>query len=112
MEDDLMMQAILQSRYGSSPEDVLRFTTVARPSCGDDEVLVRVSGASVDRGTWHLMAGLQYLVRLASGLRRPKALNPGRSFAGTVVSLGNKVTEFQIGDDVYGTGAGALAQFV
>src|SRR3984957_2491440 len=105
------MRAIAQSRYGTNPEDVLRLTTVARPSFGDGEVLVRVSAASVDRGTWHLMSGLQYLIRLGSGLRRPKALNPGRSCAGTVVAVGKKVTEFKVDDRVYGTGSGAFSQF-
>ena len=58
---------------------------------GDGEVLVRVHAASVDRGTWHLMAGLPYPIRLAGfGLRRPKHSNPGRSLAGTVEAVGER----------------------
>jgi NADPH:quinone reductase-like Zn-dependent oxidoreductase len=76
-------------------------------------VLVRVSAASVDRGTWHLMAGLPSLMRVAGvGLRKPKALNPGRSIAGTVELVGPDVTGFAPGDEVYGTGAGAFAEYV
>jgi len=77
-----------------------------------DEILVRVHAASVDRGTWHLMTGLPYPVRLAGfGLRRPKALNPGRSLAGTVESVGQNVTEFESGDEVYGTCDGSFAEY-
>ena len=106
------MEAIVQDAYGTSPEEVLRLAEVARPAIGDDEILVRVRAASVDRGTWHLMAGLPYPVRLAGfGLRAPKALNPGRSFAGTVESTGKNVTGFEPGDEVYGTGEGSFAPY-
>ncbi len=74
------MKAIVQHRYGSAPQDVLRLQEMDRPTIGDEEVLVRVRAASVDRGTWHVMAGLPYPIRVAGfGLRRPKYLNPGRS---------------------------------
>ena len=106
------MTAIVQDGYGSAPEDVLRVTRVHRPVAGDDDVLVRVHAASVDRGTWHLMAGLPYPVRLAGfGVRRPKALNPGRCLAGVVVSTGRNVTGFAPGDEVYGTGTGSFARY-
>jgi len=73
---------------------------------------VRVRAASVDRGTWHLMAGLPYPMRLAGfGLRRPKAPNPGRSLAGTVESAGQEVTGFVPGDEVYGTCDGSFAPY-
>jgi NADPH:quinone reductase-like Zn-dependent oxidoreductase len=106
------MKAIVQDVYGSAPENVLRLADVARPTIGDDEILVRVRAASVDRGTWHVMAGLPYPIRVAGfGLRRPTALNPGRSVAGTVESVGKNVTEFKPGDDVYGTCDGSFAEY-
>lgn len=105
------MNAIVQKEYGSQPEDVLRISEVAQPTMGDGDVLVRVIAASADRGTWHMMAGLQYPVRLGTGLRRPKALNPGRSFAGTIERVGVKVTDFKPGDEVFGTCASAFAEF-
>ncbi len=106
------MKAVVQDGYGSGPEDVLRFAEVARPPMGDEEILVRVRAASVDRGTWHVMSGLPYPMRLAGfGLRRPKALNPGRSVAGTVESVGKDVTGFKPGDDVYGTAEGVFAEY-
>src|SRR3954454_2618363 len=67
------MSAIVQERYGADPHAVLRFGETGTPSPGRDEVLVRVHAASVDRGTWHVMAGLPYPIRLAGfGVRRPR----------------------------------------
>jgi len=106
------MKAIVQDEYGTAPEEALRLEEIARPAMAADEILVRVHAASVDRGTWHLMTGLPYPVRLAGfGLRRPKALNPGRSLAGTVESVGQNVTEFEPGDEVYGTCDGSFAEY-
>ena len=110
------MKAIVQDRYGTQPEEVLRLAEVARPAIGedvgDDEVLVRVAAASVDRGTWHLMAGRPYLARIAGvGFRAPKALNPGRSLAGTVESVGRNVTQVAAGDEVFGTTDGSFAEY-
>ena len=107
------MRAIVQDAYGSSAKDVLRLEEeVARPVIADDEVLVRVAAASVDRGTWHIMTGLPYPIRLAGfGLRAPKPLNPGRNLAGTIELAGRGVTGFAAGDEVYGTCAGSFAQY-
>ena len=105
------MQAIVQDGYRAD-ETVLRLAEVDRPTIGDDELLVRVRAASVDKGTWHLMTGLPYAMRLAGfGVRSPKAPNPGRSLAGTVESVGKDVTEFMPGDDVYGTCDGSFAEY-
>jgi len=103
------MRAIVQDTYGSA--DVLRLTRVARPAIADDEVLLRVHAAGLDRGTWHLMAGKPYLIRLGFGLRRPKNPVPGRDVAGTVVSVGSAVTRFAEGDEVFGVGPGSFAEY-
>src|SRR3954463_6288433 len=106
------MTAIVQDEYGPAPEDVLRIEEIARPVIGADEVLVRVHAASVDRGTWHVMAGLPYPIRLAGvGVRRPKYRNPGRSLAGTVEAVGAGVTAFAPGDAVFGIGEASFAQY-
>ena len=106
------MRAVVQARYGTSPEAVVRVADVAPPVPGDGDVLVAVTAASVDRGTWHLMAGLPYPVRLAGfGVRRPKT-NPGRSLAGTVEAVGAGVTGFAPGDAVYGVTDGSFAERV
>jgi NADPH:quinone reductase-like Zn-dependent oxidoreductase len=107
------MTAIVQDEYGQVPGQVLRLAETARPAIEADEVLVRVRAASVDRGTWHMMAGLPYPIRLAGfGFRAPKAANPGRSLAGTVESVGESVTGFRPGDEVYGIGNGSFAPYV
>jgi NADPH:quinone reductase-like Zn-dependent oxidoreductase len=107
------MSSIVQRRYGAAPEDVLRLAEVDRPAVGDGEVLVRVHAASVDRGTWHIMAGLPYPVRLAGfGVLRPRYANPGRSLAGTVEAVGAAVTGLAAGDEVYGTCNGSFAEYV
>ena len=68
-------------RYGTNPRPCSAWREVARPTIGDDQVLVRVAAASVDRGTWHCMTGLPYAIRLAGfGVRSPKAPNPGRAW--------------------------------
>lgn len=104
------MQAVVQDAYG--PADVLEVRDIARPSIADDELLVRVHAAGVDRGTWHLMAGLPYMTRLAGfGLRRPKTRVPGLDLAGVVERAGTAVSEFAAGDEVFGIGRGAFAQY-
>jgi NADPH:quinone reductase-like Zn-dependent oxidoreductase len=105
------MTAVVQERYGTEPEAVLRTARLARPAIGPDEVLVRVRASSVDRGTWHLMAGVPYPVRAVSGPRRPKLPNPGRCVAGVVERVGSAVTGFAPGDEVYGTAAAAFADY-
>ena len=106
------MHAIVQDAYGTAPEDVLRLARVDRPAIGDGEVLVRVRAASVDRGTWHLMAGLPSAMRVATGFRRPKAQNPGRCLAGTIEAVGKGVAGFNAGDEVYGTTTASFAEHV
>ena len=106
------MHAIVQAEYCSAPENVLRLAVVARPAGGGGEILVRVRAASVDRGTWHLMAGLPSAMRVATGFRSPKAQNPGRCLAGVVEAVGSEVAGFKPGDEVYGTGTGAFAEYV
>ena len=104
------MRAVVQDRYGAV--DVLRHARMARPEVTDHEVLVRVQAAGLDRGTWHLMTGKPYLMRVAGvGFRGPKDRVPGRDLAGTVAAVGTGVTEFDVGDEVYGVGRGSFAEY-
>jgi NADPH:quinone reductase-like Zn-dependent oxidoreductase len=103
------MQAIVQNGYGSA--GVLRPAQIARPAIGGTEVLLRVHAAGLDRGTWHLMAGRPYLVRLAVGLRGPRNPVPGLDVAGTVVAVGPEVTRFSAGDEVFGFSRGSFAEY-
>jgi NADPH:quinone reductase-like Zn-dependent oxidoreductase len=109
--DGTTMQAITQDRYGEA-EDVLRLEEIARPAIGDQEVLLRVHAAGVDRGVWHLMTGLPYPVRLAGyGIRAPKTRVRGREVAGRVEATGPAVTALQVGDEVFGIADGSFAQY-
>ncbi|MDH3300571.1 MAG: NAD(P)-dependent alcohol dehydrogenase [Acidimicrobiia bacterium] len=103
------MTAVTQDRYGDS--SVLRTTTVAVPTPGPDQVLVRVHAAGIDRGTEHLVSGTPYLVRAMFGLRRPRQPIPGMDMAGTVVASGSEVTRFAPGDEVVGVASGSFAEY-
>jgi NADPH:quinone reductase-like Zn-dependent oxidoreductase len=101
---------MVQDSYGSA--DGLELRDIDRPEIAGDEVLVRVHAAGVGRNVWHLMTGLPYPVRLAGyGLRAPKSANPGADVAGVVEAVGSDVTRFQPGDEVYGIGKGAFAEY-
>jgi NADPH:quinone reductase-like Zn-dependent oxidoreductase len=103
------MRAIVQDTYG--PVGVLQLREIDQPAPKDDEVLLRVRAAGLDPGVWHLMSGLPYLLRLAYGLRRPRAPVRGTDVAGLVEAVGAKVTGVQPGAAVFGTCTGAFAEF-
>ncbi len=104
------MQALLQSGYGNT--EVFRVDTTPSPSPGPGEVIVKVEAAGIDRGTWHLMTGRPYLMRIMGfGFFAPKESVAGLDLAGTIVELGEGVTRFRVGDDVLGIGRGSFAEF-
>jgi NADPH:quinone reductase-like Zn-dependent oxidoreductase len=106
------MRAVVQRRYGTRARDVMRLERTARPAVAANEVLVRVHAAGVDRGTWHVMAGQPYLMRvLGFGFRGPKNQVPGMDVAGTVSAVGSAVTRFAVGDEVLGVGRGTFAEY-
>jgi NADPH:quinone reductase-like Zn-dependent oxidoreductase len=106
------MKAIVQDEFGEA-QDVLSLSEIDRPGIGDDEVLLRVHAAGVDRGVWHIMAGLPYPIRLAGyGFRAPKTRVRGREVAGRVAAIGKNVTTLRTGDEVYGIGEGSFAEYV
>jgi NADPH:quinone reductase-like Zn-dependent oxidoreductase len=105
------MKASVRDTYGSP--DVLELRDIDKPEIGDEEVLVRVHAAGVDRGVWHVMTGLPYPIRLAGyGLRVPKNPVIGSDVAGVVEVLGKNVSRFQPGDEVFGIGKGSYAEYV
>jgi NADPH:quinone reductase-like Zn-dependent oxidoreductase len=104
------MRAIVQDRYGST--DVLRLAEIDMPEIAANEVLIEVRAAGMDRGTWHVMTGQPYLMRVMGfGLRGPKNPVAGLDVAGTVVAVGSDVTRFRVGDDVFGISRGSFAEF-
>ena len=105
------MKAIVRDTYGSP--DVLELRDIDKPEIGDEEVLLRVHAAGLDRGVWHVMAGLPYPIRLAGyGLRAPKNPVIGSDVAGIVETVGKNVRRFQPGDEVFGIGKGSFAEYV
>lgn len=109
-EKEALMRAITQRAYGST--DSLRVAEIEQPDIRPDEVLIEVQAAGVDRGVWHLMAGLPYLVRLAGyGITRPKHPVPGLDVSGRVVAVGAAARRFQVGDEVFGIAGGAYAEY-
>lgn len=104
------MRAVAYCDYGST--DVLTIETIEKPVPTDGQVLVRVRAAAVNPLDWHYMRGTPYVMRLDTGLRKPKVTRLGVDFAGTIEAVGPHVTRFKPGDDVFGGRTGALAEYV
>ncbi|MCP4308209.1 MAG: NAD(P)-dependent alcohol dehydrogenase [bacterium] len=105
------MKVIAQEKYGST--DVLKYEDIAKPAVKDDEVLVKVHAAGVHIGDWLVMSGLPYLIRIMGyGLSKPKQRVPGTELSGTVAAVGKNVTRFKEGDEVFGWGSAAFAEYV
>lgn len=109
-QETTTMKAIVGQCYGSP--DVLEFADIAKPVPADNEVLVKVHAASVNPLDWHFMRGTPYIVRLFSGLSAPDDPGVGVDFSGTVEAVGKDVTRYKVGDEVFGGGDGAFAQYL
>jgi NADPH:quinone reductase-like Zn-dependent oxidoreductase len=103
------MKAIVQDTYGTAA--VLQSREIPKPVIADNEVLVRVHAASIHVGDWILMSGTPFVMRMATGLRRPKNPVPGTDIAGTVEAVGKDVTQLRTGDEVFGWCTGAFAEY-
>lgn len=104
------MQAITQDVYG--PAEILQLRDIDVPVPDVDRpVLIRVRAASVNPYDWHMMTGLPYLARIGSGLRKPKHVVPGVDVAGVVEAVGPNVTQFKVGDEVFGAAKGSFAEY-
>jgi len=104
------MKAVTYSCYGS-PE-VLEYGDVEKPIPKDGEVLVKVRAAAVNPLDWHYMRGSPYIMRLGSGIGAPTDTRIGVDFAGTVEAVGDSVTKFRPGDEVFGGRSGAFAEYL
>jgi NADPH:quinone reductase-like Zn-dependent oxidoreductase len=108
------MKAIIQKTYGEA--STLRIAEVAKPNPKPGEVLIKVAATSLNAPDWRLLKGSPFIVRLSSGLFKPKHLIKGTDFSGVVVELGSGVNRIKVGDAVYGdladAGFGAFAEFV
>jgi len=104
------MKAIVYCEYGVPN---LKFQEIEKPTPADDQVLVKVRAASVNPLDWHFIEGTPYVMRaMGVGLRKPKDTRLGVDFAGTVEAVGENVTKFKPGDDVFGGRDGAFAEYV
>lgn len=106
------MKALLQPDFGQS--DVLRVGSPAVPVPTDDQLRIRVVAAGLNKGDWHLLTGKPYLVRVVGyGFSRPTRPIPGMAVAGVVESVGAKIRNFRVGDEVFGEiNRGAFADYV
>ncbi len=103
------MKAIVYTQYGSP--DVLQLKEVEKPAPNDGEILVKIHAASANPLDWHLMRASPFFVRLEGGLRKPKDPRLGADIAGRVEAVGNNVTQFQPGDEVFGAWTGSFAEY-
>jgi len=104
------MRAFIYNQYGS-PEN-LQLDEVSKPIPEDDEVLVKVEAISLNPADWRLLRGIPFLVRLETGLFKPKAKILGADLAGRVEAVGPNVTQFKPGDAVFGDiSTGAFAEY-
>lgn len=94
------MKAAIRTQYGSP--DVLTVQEVAKPVYGDNEMLVKVYAATVNRTDCGILTGKPYVIRLFTGVSRPTHQSTGTDFAGQVEAVGRNVTAFQVGDRVWG----------
>jgi NADPH:quinone reductase-like Zn-dependent oxidoreductase len=104
------MRAVVYHKYGAP--DVLRLEDVEQPVPADDEVLVRVRASSVNPLDWHSLTGTPYITRIALGPLKPRSNRLGVDVAGQVEAIGKDVTGFRPGDEVFGVGSGAFAEYV
>ena len=106
------MRAVVHDSYG--PPDVLRLEDVERPVPKSDEVLVRIHATTVNRSDTGFRSAEFLVARVFTGLLRPRRKILGSEFAGEVEAVGEAVTEFAVGDRVFGVNAkgGAHAEFI
>jgi NADPH:quinone reductase-like Zn-dependent oxidoreductase len=103
------MRAVVHDRYGAP--DVLRLEDVERPVPMDDEVLIKIHATTVSRTDCGLRSAKPFITRFFTGLRQPKRRILGMELAGEVEAVGAAVTEFEVGDHVFGvTSSGAHAE--
>jgi len=104
------MRAVVHDRYG--PAEILRVEQVERPVPNENEVLVKVYATTVTRSDCGHRAAHPFFARVFTGLRRPKRRILGMELAGVVEAIGSSVTEFDVGDEVFGLRSGANAEYV
>jgi NADPH:quinone reductase-like Zn-dependent oxidoreductase len=108
------MKAIVYTQTGSP--DVLHLKEIETPIPEDNQLLIKVHAASVNALDWHAIRNMPVLLSLlgrllGGGGRAPKEKRLGADLAGRVEAVGSKVTEFKVGDEVFGQGSGTFADY-
>jgi NADPH:quinone reductase-like Zn-dependent oxidoreductase len=106
------MQAIVYYRYGSA--DVLQLEEIEKPVPRDEEVLIKVRAAALNPLDWRMLKGVPFIIRKMMKVGTPTAkhgVGIGRDVAGVVEAIGRKVTQFKVGDEVFGACASAVAEY-
>jgi NADPH:quinone reductase-like Zn-dependent oxidoreductase len=101
---NLLMKAAFRSKYGTA--DVLQIREIDKPIPEENEILIKVHAASVNRSDCHVLTGKPYPMRLFTGLLKPKRSITGSDFAGEVKATGSGVKMFSVGDKVMGFAGG------
>lgn len=108
------MKAILLKEYGLP--DVLDIGEVAKPIPNDNEALVKIHSVSINDWDWGLVRGKPFVIRLFFGLKKPTINIPGVDVSGKIEAVGDKVSSFKIGDEIYcdlsECGFGGFAEYV
>jgi NADPH:quinone reductase-like Zn-dependent oxidoreductase len=104
------VRAVVYDRYG--PPEVMRIEEVERPVPKKDEILVRVYATTATRSDTGLRSAEYFVSRFVTGLFRPRRRRVGLEFAGEVEAVGAAVTEFAVGDRIFGIGSGTNADYV
>src|SRR5580765_6108787 len=106
------MKAIVYHSYGSADE--LRCKDIAKPIPKDDQVLIKVRAAALNPLDWRMMKGVPLPFRIMMKMATPtaeRAVGIGRDVAGVIEAVGKSVTQFKVGDEVFGTCEAAVAEY-
>ena len=104
------MKAVIHCEYGKP--DVLQVKELEKPTPDDNQLLVRVRAASLNPLDGHFVRGMLLARVMGGGLRKPKETRIGVDYAGVVEAIGKNVTQFKVGDEVFGARPGSLAQYI
>ena len=105
----ITMRALVRRQYGSPA--VLQIERIARPTPAADQLLIKVQAAALNPLDWHYLRGTPYLVRASAGIGHPHSVGLGADFSGTVAAVGSQISHFKIGDEIFGTANGTLAEY-
>jgi NADPH:quinone reductase-like Zn-dependent oxidoreductase len=108
-----LMKAAVRAKYGSP--DVLEIKNMEKPTPKDNEILIRVHAATVNRTDCGILWGKPFIIRFFTGLSKPKLPVTGTDFAGEIEAAGQNVVSYKRNDRVFGfhdNGLGSHSQYM